>query len=130
MREIVLPHNLNYAKLKDIHPDFRWLLYFSWVRKYRTEVLKCIARQEEEYRRIYREFEEIKEMSDIEMLRKKEVIGMTTTSAARLQSTLRALKCRVVIVEEAAEIMEAHIVTALTKNCEHLILIGDHQQLR
>lgn len=35
-----------------------------------------------------------------------------------------------VIVEEAAEIFEAHIVTALTKKCSQLILIGDHQQLR
>lgn len=29
-----------------------------------------------------------------------------------------------VIVEEAAEVLEAHIVTCLTKSCQHLILIG------
>ena len=34
------------------------------------------------------------------------------------------------MIEEAAEILEAHIVTALPKNIEHLILIGDHQQLK
>ena len=33
-------------------------------------------------------------------------------------------------MEEAAEVFEAHIVTSLTKGCQHLILIGDHQQLR
>ena len=33
-------------------------------------------------------------------------------------------------MEEAAEVLEAHIVTSLTKGCKHLILIGDHQQLR
>jgi len=33
-------------------------------------------------------------------------------------------------VEEAAEVLEAHIVTSLSSSCEHLILIGDHQQLR
>jgi superfamily I DNA and/or RNA helicase len=35
-----------------------------------------------------------------------------------------------VLVEEAAEVFEAHIVTALTRDTEHLILIGDHEQLR
>jgi hypothetical protein len=35
-----------------------------------------------------------------------------------------------VIVEEAAAIFEAHIITALSTKCEHLVLIGDHVQLR
>lgn len=55
---------------------------------------------------------------------------MTTTGAARLQVTLQALKCRIVIVEEAAEVLESHIITSLTSHCAQLILIGDHQQLR
>ena len=33
-------------------------------------------------------------------------------------------------MEEAAEVFEAHTVTSLTPGCQHLILIGDHQQLR
>ena len=40
------------------------------------------------------------------------------------------LESKIVIVEEAAAIFEAHIVTALSTRCEHLILIGDHVQLR
>jgi superfamily I DNA and/or RNA helicase len=40
------------------------------------------------------------------------------------------LACKIVIVEEAAEIFEAHIITSLNPKCEHLILIGDHVQLR
>lgn len=55
---------------------------------------------------------------------------MTTTGAARLQTILQALQCRIVVVEEAAEVLESHIIAALTKHCQHLILIGDHQQLR
>lgn len=55
---------------------------------------------------------------------------MTTTGAARLQSSLRSVKPRIVVVEEAAEVFEPHIITSLTECCEHLILIGDHQQLR
>ena len=33
-------------------------------------------------------------------------------------------------MEEAAEVLESHIVTSLTPGCQQLILIGDHQQLR
>lgn len=55
---------------------------------------------------------------------------MTTTSAARVQSTYNTLRSQIVIVEEAAEVLESHIVTSLSPSCKHLILIGDHQQLR
>lgn len=34
------------------------------------------------------------------------------------------------MVEEAAEILESHIIAALTTHTQHLILIGDHEQLR
>ena len=30
-----------------------------------------------------------------------------------------------VIIEEAAEILEAHVVATLTSSCEHLIMIGE-----
>ena len=34
------------------------------------------------------------------------------------------------IVEEAGEVFEAHILASLAPTTEHLILIGDHEQLR
>ncbi len=41
------------------------------------------------------------------------------------------LSClQVVIVEEAGEVFEAHILASLAPTTEHLILIGDHEQLR
>lgn len=35
-----------------------------------------------------------------------------------------------IVVEEAAEVLESHIVTTLCTKTEQLILIGDHQQLK
>lgn len=55
---------------------------------------------------------------------------MTTTGAAIHQELLQKLRPRIVIIEEAAEIFESHLITSLTTDCQHLILIGDHQQLR
>ena len=60
----------------------------------------------------------------------KDIIGMTTTGAAKFRDILEYLSPKIVVIEEAAEVPECHVITALTKRTEHLILIGDHQQLR
>jgi len=75
-------------------------------------------------------------------------IAMTTHCASRYQKVLKQIAPRICIVEEAAEVnknqsnenyhfrffvekvFESHIVTAIGERIEHLILIGDHIQLR
>ncbi len=37
---------------------------------------------------------------------------------------------QIVVVEEAAEVLEAHVLAALAPQTQHLILIGNHEQLR
>ena len=34
------------------------------------------------------------------------------------------------VIEEAAEVLESHCAAIITENIQHLILIGDHLQLR
>ena len=60
-------------------------------------------------------------------MQKSDIVAMTTTGAAKYKSLLRQLRSKIMIVEEAAEILEAHIITSLTDETEHLILIGDHK---
>ncbi|KAF9968941.1 hypothetical protein BGZ73_009007, partial [Actinomortierella ambigua] len=64
------------------------------------------------------------------ILRKAQVIGMTTNGAARFQSIVGAISPRIIICEEAGEVLESHILAALSGSTQHLILIGDHLQLR
>jgi superfamily I DNA and/or RNA helicase len=45
-------------------------------------------------------------------------------------STLKHVRCKVVICEEAGEVMEPHMLSVLLPSVEHFIQIGDHQQLR
>ncbi|XP_024082796.1 NFX1-type zinc finger-containing protein 1 isoform X3 [Cimex lectularius] len=59
-----------------------------------------------------------------------DVVGMTTTAGARLNILLDELKPRIVIIEEAAEIIESHCIASLNEHCQHVILFGDHKQLR
>ncbi|KAL4901193.1 P-loop containing nucleoside triphosphate hydrolase protein [Aspergillus multicolor] len=43
---------------------------------------------------------------------------------------LGAVSPRIVLLEEAGEILELHVLTALGSHTKQLIMIGDHQQLR
>ena len=43
---------------------------------------------------------------------------------------MKGLSPRVLLVEEAGQVMEAHILGSLVPSIEHLILIGDPLQLR
>ncbi|RIA86555.1 AAA domain-containing protein, partial [Glomus cerebriforme] len=65
-----------------------------------------------------------------QILSNKDVIGMTTNGAAKFQNLLRYIDSKIIICEEAGEVLEAHILSALTPSTQHLILIGDHNQLR
>ena len=73
---------------------------------------------------------EIKQEQDEYSMRRSKVIAMTTTCAARYQQALLRISPKIVIIEEAAEVLEAHVITSLTEKAEHVILIGDHKQLK
>lgn len=108
----------------------RWRLYQLWVAQYVTHLLEIISSLQLYYHKQSQELCELRKTEDKILLHQAKVIGMTTTGAAKYREYLQGLQPRIVIVEEAAEVLEAHIVTSLTNNTEHLILIGDHQQLR
>ncbi|KAJ5972007.1 ATPase AAA-type core [Penicillium vulpinum] len=65
-----------------------------------------------------------------EILKSKRIIGCTTTAAAMYSEDIRHASPGIVLLEEAGEILESHVLTAMTPETKHLILIGDHQQLR
>ncbi|KAI9485981.1 MAG: RNA helicase [Benjaminiella poitrasii] len=67
---------------------------------------------------------------EAKICREHRIVGMTSTAAAKYHDLLEEMRPRVMVVEEAAEMLESHIISALTNSLEHLILIGDHQQLR
>ena len=64
------------------------------------------------------------------ILKQKRIIGCTTTAAAIYSQLLQSVSPGVILVEEAGEILESHILTALSPKTKKLIMIGDHKQLR
>lgn len=55
---------------------------------------------------------------------------MTTTGLSKYRALIAAARPRVLVIEEAAETMECHITAGCLPSLEHLILVGDHKQLR
>ncbi|CAH1224927.1 unnamed protein product [Diabrotica balteata] len=129
-------HNLglpDYINLENPHfmsADDRWKLYFQWIYLYERHLLHQKALLGTKFREEYAVYAEMRDIEDTNVMKDALVVGMTTTGAARLNTSLKALRSPIVIVEEAAEVLESHIITAITSHCQHLILIGDHQQLK
>ena len=67
---------------------------------------------------------------DETILKKQKVIGMTTTGFSKYRGLLAALEPKIVLIEEASETLEAPVTVTCLPSLEHLILVGDHQQLR
>lgn len=70
------------------------------------------------------------DVADAQCLQNKQVVGLTTTACAARWEMLKRVDFRVVICEEAAEVMEAHTLCSLFPSIEHAIFIGDPLQLR
>ena len=64
------------------------------------------------------------------ILKKQKIIGMTTTGLSKYRGLLASLEPRIVLIEEAAEVLEAPVSVACLPSIQHLILVGDHKQLR
>ncbi|XP_050096177.1 NFX1-type zinc finger-containing protein 1 [Anopheles aquasalis] len=92
----------------------------------RQSMVQCMDKLQKASRRL----NELSQVSSLKAIRNVRVIAMTTTFAARNRVLLELLGTPIVIIEEAAEVLEAHIVASLTVRTQHCILIGDHKQLR
>ncbi|KAL9639722.1 MAG: hypothetical protein Q9204_000975 [Flavoplaca sp. TL-2023a] len=111
-----------------------WPARQTMIAKWTTAILEDrvseIAKTAAQYDEAERQLRETFKNRDIDVIRSKRVIGCTTTAAAKYAHELRAASRDVLLVEEAGEILESHVITALGEKTTQLILIGDHKQLR
>ncbi|KHN94399.1 uncharacterized protein MAM_07715 [Metarhizium album ARSEF 1941] len=59
-----------------------------------------------------------------------EVIGCTVTGLMKYRHLISSLRPQILLMEEAGEIREGGTIAGLLPSIEHLILLGDHQQLQ
>ena len=101
-----------------------------WKREILKERITTLSQTVQEYNECVSRLETMSNDKASRILQGKRIIGCTTTAAAMYVQELQAASPQVLLVEEAGEILESHILTALGPQTKQLILIGDHKQLR
>lgn len=72
----------------------------------------------------------LKSTVKVDVLRTADVVGITTTGCAIFQDLLRSIEPQVIVVEEAAEVLESQLLACLPESLKQIVLIGDHFQLQ
>ncbi|KAJ6096169.1 hypothetical protein N7486_006915 [Penicillium sp. IBT 16267x] len=117
------------ANLYDMSHAERRILQIHWAEEIRAMAHKAAIEMVNSHRLAKFRYNRIQDELHLRCLHDADVVGMTTTGLARRLKMLQNLQCKVVLCEEAGEVLESHLLTALLPKLEHLILIGDHQQL-
>jgi len=102
----------------------------QWTVEFKQAAFREFRRAADEYDSLNTELSELHRLCERAVLANAKVIGATTTGAAKYMSLIAFTGVRVMIMEESGEVLEAHCHTSLSESIEHLIMIGDHKQLR
>ena len=105
-------------------------LYQFWMSEIVSLLRDRLISSLSNYRTTKEEFDHVQDDLKLRCLQQANVIGLTTSGLARNVSLLRRLHSKVLLCEEAGEVLEAHLLTALLPSIEQAILLGDPQQLR
>ena len=108
----------------------KWRLYHYWVNRHLQQKKRELSREAQRYNYICDYYNDQQRELNNYAIKGADVIGMTTTGTAKHHYILKNIHPKIVIVEEAAEVFESHIVTSLSPSVQQLILIGDHKQLK
>ena len=108
----------------------KWQLYMYWMNEYTKHCKDRVNQRAAAYNEACKAHSECQRDVDSFVARGADIVGMTTTGAAKYHHVLKNLHPKIVIFEEAAEVLEAHIITSLAPSVQQLIMIGDHKQLR
>ncbi|KAF2239504.1 hypothetical protein EV356DRAFT_556821 [Viridothelium virens] len=111
--------DLHSTSLHQMARSERYSLKDAWMSEIRNDAEARIQDAYVTYLENKREYEKI-----------RMDLGVTTTGLAKYLDLLRRLSSKVVICEEAGEVLEAHSLTTLLPSVEHAIFVGDHKQLR
>ncbi|OJJ48392.1 hypothetical protein ASPZODRAFT_165273 [Penicilliopsis zonata CBS 506.65] len=113
-----------------IPPKSRGTVYNILCRRAKEQVQR-------EFRRLAKLYEEACQQTligrwerDYLVLQDTKVIGVTATGLSKYRALISSVKPRIVMIEEAAEAIEAPIAVFCLDTLQHLILVGDHKQLK
>ena len=121
---------LQNERLDTMSRSERYSLYGEWTRQIQEQCVLSLLESQKLWQvaksRQNLAYSEI----DARCLAQANIIGVTTSGMASHMDVLGKVNAKVIICEEAGEVLESHLLTALLPTIEHVILIGDHLQLR
>ncbi|KAJ9454955.1 Helicase required for RNAi-mediated heterochromatin assembly 1 [Diplonema papillatum] len=126
---LITPPFADVDDLWSLSREQRLTLAAYWVLRHREGLYEQYERRRKEFQELLVIDQYLFDESRLEVLRKADIIGCTTTGAAMSQALLRAVKPSVLMVEEAAEILESQVLSCFVDSVAQVILIGDHKQL-
>jgi helicase required for RNAi-mediated heterochromatin assembly 1 len=115
-----------FSDLSKVPPQYRLGLYEFFVKEAKQKIIKEARELACRWAREMEDFRRGQFIKKLPILADAKVIGCTSTGFAMIY----ALKPRIVMVEEAGECLEANMMSMFLPSLQHLILVGDHQQLR
>lgn len=116
--------------LWDINQTLRGPVYRCWQQQLKDAMRKSFREYAKSYEETVEESKIGRWEGDATVLQRARIIGMTTTGLSKYRALIQSLRPRIVLIEEAAETLEAYVTVACFPSLQHLILVGDHQQLR
>ncbi|KAI9670299.1 MAG: hypothetical protein M1831_006513 [Alyxoria varia] len=108
----------------------RRMLHGFWTRDCRDRFSDEIRLALEAYLNARKVLDTCRTEIDLRSLKQALVIGVTTTGLARILKLLKTLGPKILVCEEAGEVLEAHSLATLLPTIQHAIFIGDHLQLK
>jgi hypothetical protein len=121
------PHVLEGADIWKTTAADRRKIKEDWIDEMLVDVVDHLSDLAQGYNRLQRRLGQKFSEGDLSIIGSKRIIACTTTGAAKYRERIASAKPGILIVEEAGEILESHILTALSANTEQIILIGDHK---
>ncbi|TGO63802.1 hypothetical protein BELL_1063g00010 [Botrytis elliptica] len=121
---------LSAIPLRAMSGSERSVLHKNWIEQRTAQLTNDLVHALDSYHGSKSALDKCHSELDLRCLREAHVIGVTTSGLARNIELLQRVRAKVMLCEEAGEVLEAHTLTALLPGVEHAILIGDHEQLR
>ncbi|KAH7014058.1 P-loop containing nucleoside triphosphate hydrolase protein [Macrophomina phaseolina] len=114
----------------DMRPVDRLKALNEWKEEMLRERLAVVRDAGTAYNATLNQINAVYMERDLIVMRQKRIVACTTTAAAKYVQALQSTAPGVLLLEEAGEILESHVLTALGPDIKQLVLIGDHKQLR
>ena len=114
-------------KIWDMEYDTRLEHFKRWEDALMQESIEAFLTVAREYNECQENLMRAQNTSLQGILHSKRIVGCTTTAAAKYSDGIRTFNPDILLVEEAGEILESHVLTALGPETSQMILIGDHK---